>query len=232
MSAQNGLEHMISQIQSLISNDSIDSREISMPKQLLQQPVSHEHKQATFMALVDAIVPSDLGALDSRIDDYLIWSIDHYAAFQDHWNLTNSSLSTQTASLLDIAAFQYATSENSISSPNFANNPNGGFFAALSAVDRFESIRSLENQQVDFELLPPPFRNNSGLVENMVTVIHQIVIFSYYSGWFSFGSTRLANPESRFVERKEGIWEKVGYPGPAYGYRALKTFNDKEGNQI
>jgi hypothetical protein len=180
--------------------------------------------RATFMAFADAIIPSTFGALDLRLDDYIIWTLDHFVSIQGEWSVKNVPLSSQTARLLDIAAFQLIASGNIKVYPDFSTYPDGGPFAALSPDDRFEAIRLLEILQVDLEVLPSPFRNNVGLVKNVITALHQMVMFGYYSEWFSLGSTRLAYPEDHRIERQPFLWDSLNYPGPSFGYRAVRGF--------
>jgi hypothetical protein len=182
------------------------------------------HTRATFMAFVDAVIPSTLGALDLRLDDYLIWGLDHYISIQGEWGLKNIQLSSATAGLLDAAAMQLILSSNVKKTPNYSTYPEGGPFAALSFDDRFEAIHLLENSQVDIESLPSPYRNNIGLVKNILTNLHQMVMFGYYSEWFAYGATRLAPPENRCIERPFLTWNFVNYPGPSLGYRGLRGF--------
>ncbi|WP_018924533.1 hypothetical protein [Salsuginibacillus kocurii] len=188
---------------------------------------SPAHTKATFMAFVDAIIPSTLGALDLRLDEYMIWSLNHYIAMQGEWGVKTIPLSTPVAQLLDIGASHQIVS-GSMRLPDFSVNPDGGPFASLSSNDRLEAVRLLENTQVDLHLLPLPFQNNADLVKNIVTVLHQMVMFGYYSEWFSYGATRLAYPEDRRQERQPFIWDSLGYPGPSYGHRSLRGFLVKE----
>jgi hypothetical protein len=182
------------------------------------------HTQATFMAFADTIIPSTLGALDLRLDEFIQWTLDHYVSIEGEWGVKNKTLSSQTARLLDMAASQLECSGKVKETPNYDNNPNGGLFSALSPQDRLEAIRLLENLQVDMGILPHPYRNNSGLVQNVITALHVMVMFGYYSEWFSFGLTRLAYPENQRVERHPFIWDSVDYPGPSFGYRAFRGF--------
>jgi hypothetical protein len=222
--------HFIEQIKNMMTNlvsTEQSSPSVSTAVNLLVQmseTVSIPHTKATFMAFVDAMIPSILGALDLRLDDYIVWTLDHYVSIQGEWSVKNVPLSSQTARILDIAAFQLITSGNVKVSPDFSTNPDGGPFAALSPDDRFEAIRLLENLQVDLEILPSPYRNNAGLIENVVTSLHQMVMFGYYSEWFSLGSTRLAYPEDHRLERQRFIWDSLNYPGPSFGYRAVRGF--------
>ena len=49
-------------------------------------------------------------------------------------------------------------------------------------------------------------------------------MFGYYSEWFSLGSTRLAYPEDHRIERRRFLWDRLNYPGPSFGYRAVRGF--------
>jgi hypothetical protein len=195
----------------------------NLPIQMLITP-SIPHTHATFMALVDVMIPSTLGALDLRLDDYLVWTLDQYVSIQGEWGVKNARLSSQTARLLDSSANQLIFFGRLTGSIDYSTFPDGGPFAALSPDDRLEAITLLENLQVDLEFLPSPFRNNAGLLKNVVTALHQMVLFGYYSEWFSLGATRLAYPENHRFERKPFIWEVLNYPGPSFGYRAVRGF--------
>lgn len=212
------------------------------PSLMYQSSVSHlntevcktsgvPHTRATFMAFVDAVIPSSLGALDLRVDDFLIWTLDHNISIQGEWGVKTIPLSAPTAELLDVAAIQLIRSGAVKTPPNFLALPDGGPFAALSPDDRFEAVHLLENLHVDLQVLPPPYKNNMGLVKFIVTNLHQIVMMGYYSEWFSFGSTRLALPEDRSPDNENITWKFVNYPGPSLGYREhrgflVETFSD------
>ncbi|WP_155971077.1 hypothetical protein [Paenibacillus sp. Soil522] len=72
------------------------------------------HTQATFQALVDAIIPPYClctgtpvtvqapGALHLRIQDYVIWDLDHSVELQPSGDTDSIPLSKSTALLLDI----------------------------------------------------------------------------------------------------------------------------------
>lgn len=185
---------------------------------------SMPHTRATLMAFVDAVIPSTLGALDLRLDDYVIWALDHYISTQGEWGVKTIPLSTPTAEILDAAAIQLILSGDLKAPLNFSTYPDGGPFTALAPDDRFEAIHLLENGQVDMESLPSPYRNNIGLIKNIVTNLHQMVMIGYYSEWFAFGATRLATPEDRNFKRALMTWDFVNYPGPSMGYREFRGF--------
>lgn len=195
---------------------------IQLPLNTSQTSIAHT--RATFMAFVDAVIPSTLGALDLRLDDYLIWCLDHYIAIQRDFGVNTIQLSSATAGVLDAGAKQLILSGKVQETPNHSIFPEGGPFAALSVNDRFEAIYLLEHGQMDMESLPPPFKGNLPLVENILGNLHQMILIGYYSEWFSLGTTRLAPPENRRVERPFITWGLVNYPGPSYGYRGLRGF--------
>ncbi|EIJ78505.1 hypothetical protein PB1_13144 [Bacillus methanolicus PB1] len=217
------IKNMMTNLVSAEQPSSSVSTAVNLPVQLTEA-VSIPHIKATFMAFADAMIPSTLGALDLRLDEYIVWTLEHYVSIQGDWSVKTVPLAAQTAQILDIAAFQLIVSGKVKVPPDFSTYPDGGPFAALSPVDRFEAISLLDNIQVDLEVLPYPFRNNAGLVKNVVSSLHQMVMFGYYSEWFSFGSTRLAYPENYRLERHRFIWERLNYPGPSFGYRALRGF--------
>ncbi|RKL66543.1 hypothetical protein CR203_14720 [Salipaludibacillus neizhouensis] len=195
---------------------------IQLPLKASQTSIAHT--QATFMAFVDAVIPSTLGALDLRLDDYLIWGLDHYISIQGEWGGNKIQLSSATAGVLDAGAKQLVLSGQVLETPNHSIFPEGGPFAALSINNRFEAIHLLENGRVDMESLPSPFQGNIGLVQNILGNIHQMLLLGYYSEWFSLGTTRIAPPENRRIERPFMTWDLVNYPGPAFGYRDLRGF--------
>ena len=182
------------------------------------------HTKATFMAFVDVIIPGTLGALDLRLDEYIDWTLNHYGSIQGEWGVKIAKLSSQTARLLDISAYQLVVSGKMKGCLDFSTYPEGGPFAALSFDDRLEALALLENLQVDLEVLPSPFRNNAGLIKNVVAALHQMVTFGYYSEWFSLGSTRLAYPENHRFERQSLVWKSLDYPGQSLGYKAIRGF--------
>ena len=227
-SDQPHVKHFFEQIKNMMTNlNSVEKPSISLfadTSLSVQMATGFQNTKATLMAFADAIIPSTLGALDLQLDNYIIWTLDHFVAIEGDWGVKTVPLSSPTARILNIAALQLIISGNTKDSPNFFTYPDGGPFAALSPSDRFEAIRLLENLQVDLEVLPSPYRNNIGLINNIVTSLHQMVMFGYYSEWFSLGSTRLAYPENHRIERERFVWEKVDYPGPSYGYRAVRGF--------
>ncbi len=182
------------------------------------------HTKATFMALVDALIPSTLGALDLQLDEHLLWTLNHYISFHYGGVTKRMPLSTPTAVMLDIAA-NHLILKGRVEDPlDYSVYPDGGAFAALAPKDRFRAISMLENLEVDLFQLPEPYQNNAGLIQNIVAALNQLVMFGYYSEWFSYGTTRLAAPEDRKLERHHFIWDLLKYPGPSHGYRDLRGF--------
>lgn len=199
------------------------STTLNIPVQMINTD-SIPHTKATFMAFADVIIPATLGALDLRLDDYIDWTLNHYVSIQGEWGVKIAKLSSQTARILDLSAYQLIVSGKMKGPLDYSIYPDGGPFAALSSDDRLEAIALLENLQVDLEVLPSPFRNNAGLIKNVVAALHQMVTFGYYSEWFSLGSTRLAYPENHRFERQPLVWKSLEYPGPSLGYKAIRGF--------
>ncbi|MCK0471768.1 hypothetical protein [Halalkalibacter sp. APA_J-10(15)] len=172
-----------------------------------------------FMSYVDAIIPRVLGALDLRLDDYLIYVLDHFVSIEEKWGKGRVKLSIPTADMLEDTARQYVVSKKQVAQVN-----NGSYFAALTHEQRHEVIYMLEQNQFDIEPLPAPFRNDIVFIKSIMSFLHQMVLFGYYSEWFSLGATRFAEPEKREVQRPSITWEMVHYPGTSKGYRGMKGF--------
>lgn len=184
------------------------------------QPISPQ-KKATFIALVDVIIPSTwgaLGAVELQMDEYLMMILDHQISFQENFNAETVHLSTPTAVMLDIAATQLMLMKGT------PTPSKGRGFANLSHNERTEAVLLLENLQIDLGILPPPFENNAELVKYVITYVFQMVKFGFYSEWHAYGSTKFAAPEERVLERFPYTWELVGYPGVSLGYRAFRGF--------
>lgn len=184
----------------------------------------HPHTRETIMAFVDAVMPSTLGGLDLRMDDFIVWMLDHYLSIYGEDGIKTVPLSTPTAELLDVAAAQLMMADRLTALPEPKTYPNGGPFATLLPEDRFQALSLLENLQVDLESLPVPYRFNTGLVENIINALHQMIHLGYYSEWHAFGATRVSAPEDRKLERNTITWDLVHYPGVSVGYRELRGF--------
>lgn len=182
------------------------------------------HTQATMMAFVDAVIPSTWGALDLRMDDFMIWMLDHYLSIYGEDSIKTIPLSSAVSQMLDVGALQLMAENRLKHPPDPTTYPNGGAFAALSPEDRFQALSLLENLKVDLENLPAPFRYNGGFIENIINALHQMIMGGYYSEWFAFGATRKAAPEDRKLERNTITWDLVHYPGVSVGYRELRGF--------
>jgi len=185
---------------------------------------SQQHTQATFQALVDAIVPRTprlaeeygriqyYGALDLYTDEYLIMSLNHYYI----------PLAKPTAQMLDVAAEQLVLIRGNERLLDFSMYPGGGTFAALAPSDRFRALTLLEQLQVNLTNLPIPFQDNPELVLSITFALNRFTLMGYYSEWSGYGSTRLDTPNQRILEYFPLNWQQVGYPGPSLGYRALR----------
>lgn len=191
----------------------------------------NHHVQATFRALVDAMIPfsplhasQEFGALALGVDEYVIWELDHSLAVQREMNVMNIPLAAPTAGMLNAAATQLIVTGQTECMTNLPVFALCSPFAALSVRDRFRAISLLEQLQIDLGVLPSPYTNNAGLVKIMANTLNIYVMFGYYSEWAAYGSTRLSTPECRSIQFFPPSWIQVGYPGPAYGYRDFRGF--------
>lgn len=192
--------------------------------------------KATFKALVDAVVPNtpelaekkvsvqSYGALDLHIDEYIIWSLNHYISIFMVIKDVNIHLANATAELLIIAARHLIYLGENKDPVNSDISPKDGAFAALSPGDRFRAITLLEELKIDAASLPVPFRFNPKLLLSTTVSIILLPIIGYYTEWSGYGSTCMERPDNRRLEHFPTDWEQVGYPGPVKGYHAFRGY--------
>lgn len=196
--------------------------------------------QATFQALVDAVLPAGASPACAApaeqavatgspcIDQYIIWELEHSVPIREKRQLAliHSSLAKATAALLDAGAMQLIeTGQAECMAAGVSSFLDGGPFAALTRVDRLRAMTLLEQLNLDLQELPLPFRNNPAYIRNVVSALNQLTLFGYYSEWSAYGTTRLYPPDDRRLACFPCSWREVGYPGPAYGYRELPGFS-------
>ncbi len=185
----------------------------------------------TFLALVEAIVPNtskpcdygeelSAGAVDLCIHEYMIWELDHSLSLTFGFYLTVVPLSTSTAMMLNAGAVEFVASGQAQHALNYSVwecSP----FSSLSQADRIRVLAMLEQLKVDLGTLPPPYRDDGGLVRYMIDFLNRQTMFGNYSEWSAYGTTRLRTPTERRLEYFPLSWRQVGYPGVVPGYRAL-----------
>jgi hypothetical protein len=195
--------------------------------------------KSTFQALVQAIIPPHCryinsigtvqiaGALELQVYEYVIWILENSIALpvKVKLNLVGSrSMSKATAKLLDVGAAQLIQTGQILYPLHVNAFPGGGLFAALSQVDRLRAITLIERLKINLETLSIPYKNNPGLVRNMMDVLNELPMFGQYSEWTGYGTTRLFSPEYRRVEYFPQGWFQTQYPGPSFGYRDFRGF--------
>lgn len=192
------------------------------------------HTLATFRALVEAIVPNTpalavygaeqaAGAVDLHVHEYMIWELDHSLALFLGTHLTIVPLSASTGQLLNAGAVQLIASGQAKQAPNHAlwgSSP----YSALSPVDRILVLAMLEELRVDLGLLPPPYKDDGGLIKFIIDYLNRGTMFGFYSEWPAYGSTRLETPTARRLEYFPIGWQQTGYPGVSLGYRANRGY--------
>jgi hypothetical protein len=194
------------------------------------------HTEATFQALVDAMIPKTPmlavkkgseqleGASDLHIHLYVILQLDHFIAVQMGLSLLRIQLSYVTAKMLDSAADQLITKGIVKELPSVTGFQGGGTFTTLLPEDRIRVLASLGKLELDLGALQPPYQNNPEFVIQMVRNLFGMVMFGYYSEWTGYGNTRLFTPDARRMDYFPPDWRQVGYPGPAFGYRDFRGF--------
>jgi hypothetical protein len=199
----------------------------------------------TFRALVEAIAPNTplvgslgteqaAGAVELGVHEYLMWELDHKISLFIGYYLADVPLAVPTAMLLNAGAAQLIASGQTQASQLYAvwgSCP----FASLSPKDRIRVLAMLEQLDIDLGCLPPPYKNDGGLVIYIVDFLNRATMFGFYSEWSAYGATRLKTPTQRRLEYFPISWQQVGYPGVSKGYRALRGYpltierNGKEG---
>ncbi|WP_042197068.1 hypothetical protein [Paenibacillus camerounensis] len=190
------------------------------------------HTYITFLALVEAIIPytaacsapgdvQSAGAVQFGVHEYLIWELDHNLSLWQGFYLTAVPLSAPTAELLNYGAAQFTALGYNQAPPCCAGRT-GCPFADLHPADRIRVLSMLEqSDQLDLAPLPPPYRNDLGIVRYMIDFISRQTLFGNYSEWPAYGSTRLRVPTERRLECFPPGWSQVRYPGVVPGYRAF-----------
>ncbi|MFC5702803.1 hypothetical protein ACFPVX_15990 [Cohnella faecalis] len=182
----------------------------------------------TFRALVDAIVPATpalavfgadqtIGAVQLTVHEYMIWEMNNSLTLVLGYYPEVIPLAAPTAGLMNAGAIQLVASGQA----KYAG-PNSVPFASLSPEDRIRTLALLENLHVDLGTLPPPYRNDGGLVKFVVDFLNRQTMFGNYSEWPAYGTTRLATPTERKLEYFPIGWKQAGYPGVSKGYRAFR----------
>ncbi|MFC4101599.1 hypothetical protein [Paenibacillus xanthanilyticus] len=182
------------------------------------------YTQATFQAVVDAIFPIGRHPGQYAIEAFVRQQIDRsqFIPAGDDPPSPIEPLSFSTAKLLDIGASALIERGLATHPIQRGRYPGGGWFASLSRIDRLRAITILNQVAVPMESLPIPYRDNPGLVQTIMDSLHQLTMFGYDSEWMGCGTTRLLPPNEQRVEYVPPSWCQTGYPGPAFGYRALR----------
>lgn len=207
---------------------------------------AYRYARATFHALVDAMIPEEwrlearglapvAGAAQLGVDRFVMQELDQSQFIpMDAEPASVPALSWSSAVMLNVGADTLVRRGAARPIWAYPAFPGGSLFAALAPDDRLEVMGLLDHLEVPMELLPPPFRNNPGLIRTMVNSFYQLTMFGYYSEWYGYGSSRFYPPGYRSIEFCPPVWRRIGYPGPAFGYRdyrglLLKYPHDKGG---
>jgi hypothetical protein len=169
----------------------------------------------TFMAFVDIIIPRTpliaqlygeimyYGALDLYTDEYLVMMLNYYTL----------PISYETAVMLNILAKKYMNLQGRRES-NLVQQEL--LFAELSPVDRFLSLTILDNSEA-YLTDEPPINKYPELI-SITSSLVRFTMLGFYSEWFGYGSTRLAEPNQRILEFIPISWYQVSYPGKSLSY--------------
>ncbi len=164
--------------------------------------------------------------MEFNVYEYVIWILDHSIAYpiKKQLNLVNGSMSKSTAELLDKGAEQLILTGQIQYPLNQYAFPGGGHFTMLSPIDRLRAITLIEQLEINLDALNLPYKNNPGLIRNMMDVLNQLTQNGHYSEWPAYETTRLFSPEYRRVEYFPPGWIQTQYPGTSKAYRDFRGF--------
>lgn len=173
-----------------------------------------QHTRETLMAFVDTVIPRTpglaeeygeiqyYGALDFLTDEYLIVTLNEY-----HESLTDS-----ITHMLDAASKQLVLIRGNKKLHPYLNEVT---FWELAPDDRLLAMDLLRQNQVAYSHMTEPFKN---ITYNIIDNLIKLTMMGYYSEWFGYGTTRLAEPNQRILEYYPLSWKQVEYPGPNPSY--------------
>jgi hypothetical protein len=176
----------------------------------------------TYQSLAKAFFPTEKGSVIEDMGNFMIWVLDHRVSIQLGLSLMTISLSDATAELLDIGARQLIAKDKAKDRQKLFSNDDS--FVSLSLNDRFRALVLLEKLDIDLRSLPAPYRYNVGLIQYMIDSLNRFAMLGYYTEWSGYGSTKFDIPDERILEQFPSNWERVGYPGPALGYRDFRGY--------
>ncbi|WP_100398834.1 hypothetical protein [Bacillus sp. FJAT-44742] len=197
--------------------------------------ISQEDMQKTFIALMDAILPSTpklgekegseftLSAYDMGVHEYVIYSLNHYISLQEQFSLAPIRLAAPTAELLNTASI-HLLNTNRVETALKQTVPPKLLFPELSPSDRIRVLSMLESLDLDLFSLPYPFKNNGGLVKHITDALNRFAMLGYYSEWPGYGITKKNDMKERKLEYLPLSWKQTGYPGVSHGHRDLRGF--------
>lgn len=200
---------------------------------------------STFQSLAQAVIPPVYyfqnisikvkpGALELRVYEYILAILDQSISQKIKSQMNVASMAKSTAQLLDSGAVALIQSGENVNLLTVSGFPYGGPFTYLSQIDRLKAISKLDRLQINKKHLSLPYKDNLGLIRNMMDVLNQLTLFGFYSEWTGYGSSATLPPEKRRLEYVPVGWEQVHYPGPSYAYRdfrGFKAFMPKKGKK-
>lgn len=151
------------------------------------------HTCTTFRALVEAIIPNTAtgsvcgdvqtaGAVNLCVHEYMIWELDHSLSLVQGFYLTVVPLASPVAGLLNCGAVQFVASGQMQAVIDYSVWE-GSPFAALHPADRIRVLAMLEHADLDLGTVPPPFRNDAGLIRYNIDFLNRQTMFGNFSEW-------------------------------------------------
>lgn len=198
---------------------------------LFQHKTPLPQTAAAFEALAESIVPPVCQTtLPTKKPDvvnmheYYGYIFDHYLSLQIIFKPYTFGLANATAKMLNTVASQLIAAGENKHQPDRAIAATRGMFAALATEDRCRAISLLEHLRLDLSSLPVPYYKSPGIVRAAVSILTMLGSAAYYSEWTGYGPTRSGPPAERTLAQTPVSWQRIGYPGPAKGYHALRGY--------
>ncbi|TRZ38621.1 hypothetical protein CEQ21_24965 [Niallia circulans] len=202
---------------------------------MIRKGSSDLYIMSTFQSLAQAVIPAayyfqnvsikvEPGALELRIYDYILAILDQSISPKIKRQMNVASMAKSTAQLLDNGAVSLMQSGENINPLTVSGFPFGGPFTYLSQIDRLKAISLIDRLEINKKHLSLPYKDNLGLIKNMMDVLKQLTLFGFYSEWNGYGSSAALSPEHRRLEHFPLGWQLTQYPGPSYAYRDLRGF--------
>ncbi len=172
----------------------------------------------TMQALVDVIIPRSpelarefgmiqyYGGLDEYVDEYMVLTLQNQYF----------PLAAFAVDILDTVVYLRGTEEDSEYKQLYR------FLEAPEEL-RLDALGFIREYAQSPENIPPILLDSADMLMDIYSMLIRFPMMGFYSEWSGYGSTRLYPPSERVLQYRPLSWEQIDYPGPSYGYHALRS---------